>query len=187
MRPSTLPTTSILGSPGRTSTIAHAKCAVLLSAGTSRSSAKSFALFAASSCPSPANLAEYTPGAPFRASTQRPESSASTASCGQSFAVSSAFLRALPMNESASSSTSSSMPASLIETISSNLSPSISLISRILFLLFDAIISLIIQSSSSNAFLFFRLFFGTTFGSFRQSKCSVTYCMYPSNPSRSRA
>ena len=26
-----------------------------------------------------------------------------------------------------------------------------------------------------------------TSGNFRQSKCSVTYCMYPSNPSRSRA
>ena len=51
--------------------------AVRSSSSTSRSSSRSFSLFATSSHGSPAYLAEYTPGAPRRKSTSRPLSSAS--------------------------------------------------------------------------------------------------------------
>ena len=70
------------------------------------SSDKSLALFAASLFGSPAKRAEYTPGWPSSASTQRPESSANTI-VWSSFAIVSAFKRAFSSKVVPVSSTSS--------------------------------------------------------------------------------
>ncbi|CAB4688915.1 unannotated protein [freshwater metagenome] len=71
----------------------------------SSSSLRSFAIFATESLGSPAYRADRTPGAPFRASTSRPVSSASEAA-PVAFAIASALRRAFPSSVSAFSSTS---------------------------------------------------------------------------------
>src|SRR5512140_3673019 len=60
---------------GRQKAIKQRKEADLEMGGTSLRSSRSFALFSASLAPSTANRAENTPGAPWRKSTTRPESS----------------------------------------------------------------------------------------------------------------
>ncbi len=78
----------------------------------------SLRLLAASSQGSPAYRADITPGAPFRASTVRPESSART-HWPRATASSDAFLRALPAKLAASSTTSGASGKSSSDRMSS--------------------------------------------------------------------